>query len=215
MDIYIVPIIIISLIVVWSMGTYLYEKHLERPTYLRLEKRRGYEIRMYEPYIVAETEVTGGYDRASRAGFGIIAGYIFGSNTRHEKVAMTAPVAMEKKKVTENISMTVPVVMQPKEEQQAQTYTMSFMMPSKYTLDTLPNPDNPAVKLRRVPKKKVAAIRFSLYANEKRIEEKTTELKKALERDGITTVSEPEIAPYNAPFSNPLLRRNEILVEIE
>ena len=111
--------------------------------------------------------------------------------------------------------MTVPVVMQPKEEQQAQTYTMSFMMPSKYTLNTLPTPNNPAVKLRLVPKKKVAVIRFSLYANEKRVKEKTAELKKALERDGITAVGETEIARYNAPFSNPLLRRNEILMEIE
>ena len=170
---------------------------------------------MYEPYIVAETEVSGGYERASSAGFGIIAGYIFGNNTRREKVAMTAPVGMEKKQVKEKISMTVPVVMQPKEEQQAQTYTMSFMMPSKYTLNTLPTPNNPAVKLRLVPKKKVAVIRFSLYANEKRVKEKTAELKKALERDGITAVGETEIARYNAPFSNPLLRRNEILMEIE
>lgn len=212
---YIVPIAVISLVVVWSVGTYLYEKQLERPSYSVVEKHRGYEIRMYEPYIVAETEVFGGYERASSAGFGILAGYIFGNNTRQQKMAMTTPVAMEKKQAQEKISMTVPVIMQPKEEQQAETYTMSFMMPSKYMLDTLPNPNNPAVKLRHVPKRKVAAARFSLLANADRVEKKTVELKEALRRDGIKAVSEAEIARYNAPFSNPLLRRHEILVEIE
>jgi hypothetical protein len=215
MAVYIVPIAIISLVIVWSMGTFLYEKHLERPSYSILEKRRGYEFRLYEPYIVAETEVSGDYERASSAGFGILAGYIFGSNTRREKMAMTAPVAMEKKQAREKISMTVPVLMKPKDEQQAEAYTMSFMMPSKYTMDTLPNPDNQAVQLRRVQKRKVAAIRFSMVANANRIEKKTAELKEALRRDGFTAVSEPEIARYNAPFSNPLLRRTEILIEID
>ena len=215
MAVYIVPIAIISLVIVWSMGTFLYEKHLERPSYSIVEKRRGYEFRMYEPYIVAETEVSGDYERASSAGFGILAGYIFGSNTRREKMAMTAPVAMEKKQAREKISMTVPVLMKPKDEQRAEAYTMSFMMPSKYTMDTLPNPDNQAVQLHRVQKRKVAAIRFTMVANVDRIEKKTAELKKALRRDGLTVVSEPEIARYNAPFSNPLLRRTEILIEID
>ena len=80
----ILTIIIISLVVVWSVGTYLYEKHLERPSYSVIEKHRGYELRLYESYIVAETEVSGGYERASNAGFGILAGYIFGNNTRTE-----------------------------------------------------------------------------------------------------------------------------------
>ena len=92
---------------------------------------------------------------------------------------------------------------------------MSFMMPSKYTFETLPEPDNPAVGLRLVQKRKVAVIRFSLVANFNRVEKKTAELKKALTEDGFTTVSEPEIARYNAPFSNPFLRRNEILIEIK
>ena len=212
---YIIPIIIISLVVVWSVGTFLYEKHLEHPLYSVQEKHHGYEVRIYEPYIVAETEVSGGYEQASNAGFGILAGYIFGNNTRQQKVAMTAPVGMEKKQVQEKISMTAPVIMQPKEDQKSETYTMSFMMPSKYTLDTLPNPNNSAVELRRVPKRKVAAIRFSLLANEERVEKKTAELRDTLRRDIITTISKPQIARYNAPFSNPLLRRNEKLIEIE
>jgi hypothetical protein len=207
-------IIIISLVVVWSVGTYLYEKHLERPSYSVIKKRRGYELRLYESYIVAETVVSGSYERASNAGFGILAGYIFGNNTRKEKMDMTAPVAIGKKKAQEKISMTAPVVMQQKEENQTETYTMSFMMPSKYTLDTLPNPNNPGIELHRVPERKVAAFRFSLIANVDRIEKKTEELKMALRRDGFDTISEPAIARYNAPFSNPLLRRNEILIEI-
>ena len=215
MAVYIIPVIIISLVIVWSIGIYLYEKHLERPSFLILEKRRSYEFRIYEPYIIAEVEVSGDYEGASSAGFRILADYIFGNNTRREKIAMTAPVAIEKKQLNEKISMTVPVLMKPKDGQQAEAFTMSFMMPSKYTMDTLPNPNNPAVKLRQVPKRKVAAIRFSLLANTKRIEKKTAELKKALRRDGLTVVSEPEIARYNAPFSNPLLRRNEILLEFE
>jgi hypothetical protein len=215
MAVYIVLIIIISLVVVWSVGTFLYEKQLERPSYFVVEKHRGYEVRIYEPYIVAETEVFGGYERASSAGFGILASYIFGNNTRQQKMAMTAPVILEKKQTREKISNTAPVIIQPREEQQAETYTMSFMMPSKYMLDTLPNPNNPAVKLRHVPKRKVAAVRFSLLANADRVEKKTVELKEALRRDGVKAISEPEIARYNAPFSNPLLRRHEIVIEIE
>jgi hypothetical protein len=215
MAVYIIPITIISLVIVWSIGTFLYEKHLERPSYLILEKRHGYEFRMYEPYIVAEADVSGDYEQASSVGFGILAGYIFGNNIRREKIAMTAPVAMEKKKAYEKISMTVPVLMKPKDKQMGETYTMSFMMPSKYTIETLPKPGNPAVKLRSVQKRKVAVIRFSLFANSDRIKKKTAELKKALGKDGFTAVSEPEIARYNAPFSNPLLRRNEILIEFE
>lgn len=208
-------IIIISLAAVWSAGTYLYEKHLERPSYSVLERQRGYEVRMYEPYIVAETEVSGDYERASSSGFGILAEYIFGSNVTEEKMAMTAPVAMEKRQAPRKISMTAPVIMQRTEEKKTESYAMSFMMPSKYTLDTLPEPNNSAIHLRRVPERKVAAIRFSLIAHKDRIEKKSAALKEALRRNGIATISEPEIARYNAPFSNPLLRRNEILIEIQ
>ncbi|UCB44916.1 MAG: heme-binding protein [Spirochaetota bacterium] len=215
MALFIIFIIIVLLIVVWSVGIFLYEKHLERPSYEVIEKHNGYEVRMYDPYIIAETEVTGGYESASNKGFGILAGYIFGNNTRKEKVAMTAPVAMEKKQTGEKISMTVPVIMQPKGAEQNEKYIMSFMMPSKYTLDNLPKPNDPAVKLHRVSEKKVAALRFSMLAKADRVEKKTKQLREALKRDGFTAFSEPEIARYNAPFSNPLLRRNEILIKIE
>ena len=212
---YIAVIVIVSLFFIYSFGIYIYEKILERPSYSVLEKRPGYETRIYESYITAEVEVSGGYERASTDGFGLLAGYIFGGNTKADRVAMTAPVTMTRNKGSEKIAMTAPVLMQAKEEDKDVKYTMSFMMPSSYTLDTLPKPNNPAVKLRKVGGKKIAAIRFSLNATASRVEKKTEALESALVRDGLTAVSGPQIARYNAPFSNPLLRRNEILIEIE
>ncbi|MGB5571589.1 MAG: heme-binding protein, partial [Sedimenticolaceae bacterium] len=131
----------------------------EEPSYTVIEQSGDFELRMYSPMIVAETQVSGPMDDASSAGFRLIADYIFGNNTSraggNEKISMTAPVTMEPK--PEKISMTVPVSM----EQTGEQWRVHFVMPSQYTLDTLPTPNNPAVCLREVPASNYAVIRFS------------------------------------------------------
>ena len=96
----------IGVLVIWTLGSYLVVRNLEEPSYTVIEKRNGYEIRQYQPYIIAETEVTGSYDEATNAGFRIIADYIFGNNTAKESIAMTTPVLEQ---TSEKIAMTTPI----------------------------------------------------------------------------------------------------------
>ena len=187
-----------------------YSMAIEEPTYTVIEATEAFELRAYEPMIVAETRVSGTLDEASRAGFKIIAGYIFGDNTSsssvNDKISMTAPVSMQLQ--PEKINMTAPVSMQQNDGQ----WLVHFVMPEKYTLDTLPTPNNPAVKLRELPAHNYAVIRFSGFTGAIKVDKKITELMTWLRDKGIKPISEPEMARYNAPWSLPFMRRNEIMV---
>jgi hypothetical protein len=183
---------------------------IEEPKYTVIEKSGAFELRAYSPRIVAETLVSGSLDKASSAGFRLIADYIFGNNTSRtggsEEISMTAPVTMESK--SEKISMTAPVSMEPIGEQ----WRMHFVMPRQYTLYTLPKPNNPAVTLREVPKSTYAVIRFSGLAGEDKVATKTAELMAWLASKGIAPIGTPELARYNPPWTLPFLRRNEVMV---
>jgi SOUL heme-binding protein len=183
----------------------------EEPKYDVLEKSDAFELRSYRPMIVAEAFVDGNLDEASNKGFRLIADYIFGNNKSatgpSEKISMTVPVTMEPK--SEKISMTVPVSMQ----EAAGKWRMHFVMPSKYTLETLPVPNNAEVKLREVPAKKFAVVRFSGFAGEQKVAKKTEELLAWLQTKQIEPAGLPELARYNAPWTLPFLRRNEVMVE--
>jgi len=187
-----------------------YSMAIEEPTYTVIEATEVFELRAYEPMIVAETRVSGTLDEASRAGFKIIAGYIFGDNTSsssvNDKISMTAPVSMQLQ--PEKINMTAPVSMQQDDGQ----WLVHFVMPEKYTLDTLPTPNNPAVMLRELPAHNYAVIRFSGFTGAIKVDKKITELMTWLRDKGIKPISEPEMARYNAPWSLPFMRRNEIMV---
>ena len=128
--------------------------NVEHPKYTLVERSGNIEIRDYAPMIVAETEVTGDRREAIGKGFRLIADYIFGNNTASKKVAMTAPVTQQG---SEKIAMTAPVTQQG----DGKSWRVRFIMPSKYTMETLPKPNNAAVKLKEVPGKRFAAIRFS------------------------------------------------------
>jgi hypothetical protein len=92
-------------------------------------------------------------------------------------------------------------------------WLVHFVMPEKYTLSTLPTPNNPAVIIREVPARNYAAIRFSGFAGPIKVDRKITELMVWLKDKGITPISEPEMARYDAPWVLPFLRRNEIMVQ--
>lgn len=189
---------------------------IEEPKYRVIENAGAFELRVYDPKIIAEVEVPGTQKEASSAGFKLIAGYIFGGNTSraggNEKISMTAPVAMESvdaKPQSEKISMTAPVNM----EQTGNKWRMHFVMPGKYTLNTLPKPNNPAVTLREVPGHKYAVIRFSGFAGKAKADTKTAELKKWLKSRGIKPTGKPELARYNPPWTLPFMRRNEVMMK--
>ncbi len=182
----------------------------EEPAYTVLEQSGDFELRRYDPMIVAETIVSGSMGDASRSGFRRIADYIFGNNTVRNgddgKISMTAPVTMAAQ--SEEISMTVPVSM----ERSAGKWRVHFVMPSEYTLDALPRPNNPAVTLREIPASHYAVIRFSGLTGENKVAAKTAELKAWLEERGIEPLGNPELARYNPPWTLPFLRRNEVMI---
>ena len=205
------------LLIIWAVGSYLAVRSLEEPSYTVLEKKDGYEIRQYEPYIVAQTVVPSSeYNEDLNQGFRLVADYIFGNNTTQEKISMTTPVlespGEQNNQSSEKIAMTVPVL---ETQSEQATRTVAFVLPSKYTIDTLPTPNNDKVTLRDVDGRKVAALRFTWYATPDRVAAKKATLLSALERDGVTAVREPQAAFYNPPLSMPLVLRNEILIEVE
>lgn len=199
----------VVLLGLWVLGSYLAVRNLEEPSFAVIEEHDGYEIRQYDSYIVAQTAVAGSFDVALKAGFRNIADYIFGNNTTKTSIAMTAPILEQK---SEKIAMTVPVIAS---DPTAAERTVAFVLPSKYTLETLPVPNNEAVKLREVPAYKAAVSRFTGYATEKRIATKKETLVATLTEAGVTMLDTPQVAQYNPPLSFPFTRRNEIIVVIE
>lgn len=130
----------------------------EEPKYILLQKSDSFELREYAPQILAEVTVEGDLDAASNQGFRLIAGYIFGQNQVSEKIAMTVPVAVEPndQQKSAKIAMTAPVGIEPVKSDQSSgnRWTVSFVMPSEYTLETLPKPLNAKVKIRELPAEK-------------------------------------------------------------
>lgn len=204
---------LIVLLLLWTIGSYAIVWSVEKPAYTILSFRNGYEIREYAAYIKAETVVTGTYDEATSQGFRVIADYIFGNNVTKEKISMTSPVLENTARGTsEKIAMTSPVL----ETSTANaTRTIAFILPSKYTLATLPQPNNTAVTLTAVTARKMAALTFTWYPTATRVETKKALLQSYLVRDRQTIAGDTETARYNPPLSMPLTLRNEILIPIQ
>jgi hypothetical protein len=196
---------------------------IEEPAFELIEKAEPYEIRLYRPFIVAETVVDGDLDAASNAGFRLIADYIFGNNLAvggkagdktNAKIAMTAPVAAEP--VSEKIAMTTPVLAEPQAAgMDASRWRIHFVMPSQYSLATLPKPVNPAVQLRAVPGQRFAVLVFSGFAGAEKVQVKSDELLAWVSQRGFKTRGVVQLARYNPPWTLPFFRRNEVMVELQ
>lgn len=183
----------------------------EEPKFVLLEKADVFELRQYPTLIIAEVALEGTLDEISGKGFRLIADYIFGNNKRDsggsEKISMTAPVTVAPH--SEKVAMTAPVTVQQKNDK----WLMHFVMPAQYTMESLPAPNNPQVKLRQIPPRNVAVITFSGIASEAKIAKKTEELFAWMKTKFIVPTSNPELARYNPPWTLPFFRRNEIMVE--
>jgi len=197
----------IGLLISFFTGTVM---AIEQPKYTVIEKSDAFELRTYSAQIIAETIVSGSLDEASSAGFKLIADYIFGNNTSatgdNQQITMTAPVTIAPK--SEKISMTSSVTI----EQTGEQWRLHFVMPSQYSLASLPKPNNPAVTLQEVPASNYAVIRFSGFAGEEKTATKTVELMTWLTSKGIKPAGKPELARYNPPWTLPFLRRNEVMI---
>jgi hypothetical protein len=196
----------------------------EESAYKIIKQDGNFEIREYPSIIVAETFVSGPLAEATNNGFRAIAGYIFGANiakkpvsgdVSNEKIAMTVPVTVEAE--NEKIAMTVPVTVEPNPAATdgEKRWRVHFVMPSKYTLATLPTPKNPAVILRQIPPQRLATVRFSGFSEEPKVQEQTALLNAWLEKNQVKALGAPQLARYNPPITLPPLRRNEIMRVVE
>lgn len=191
---------------------------IEEPEYQIVRATEDFELRRYEPQLLAETDVRGGFDKVGGKAFGILADYIFGANQASEKIAMTAPVSQ---RPTESdgqgsgtrIEMTAPVT-QRATETAPETYVISFAMPARFTMDTLPRPNDPRIRLREEPGRLMAARRYSGGWSETRYRTQEARLLNAVRAAGLIPIGQPVYARYNSPFSLPFMRRNEVMVEV-
>jgi hypothetical protein len=191
----------------------------EEPKYILIEKSEPFELRAYTPRIVAEVKVDGDLDAASNQGFRLIAAYIFGKNQVSEKIAMTAPVGIESSDQSKSakIAMTAPVIIEGSKSLDRNAngqWTVSFVMPSEYTLVTLPKPLNPEIHIRELPAEKRAVITFSGFYDEDKVRDKTQVLREWMKSNNMKPVGEPQFARYNPPWTLPFMRRNEIMIQV-
>ena len=182
---------------------------IEEATYNVVKKDDKFEIRDYAPQILAETVVEGNLEQAGNKAFNKLFRYISGDNRSRDKMAMTAPVSQEA--IGEKIKMTAPVGQQRVQDR----WAVSFMMPVSYTLDALPEPEDPDVTLRQVPARRMAAVRYSGFWSEKNYLRYKMELESWIHERGLTIVGDPVWARYNPPFTPWFLRRNEILIPVK
>ncbi len=183
----------------------------ETPKYELLKSATDLELRQYPPLVVAQTEVDGDRDKVGTEAFRRLAGYIFGGNHESKKIAMTAPVTQAPVDGVK-IAMTAPVTQQSTGQRK---WRVQFMMPSEYTLQTLPEPNDPRVHLRQLEPRRFAAIGYSETWSIKNYEQHLAKLRAAVQREGLKAKGEPVWARYDPPFKPWFLRKNEILIEVD
>ena len=182
---------------------------IEKAKYTVLEKEDSFEIRQYEPQIVAETYVEGNLKDVGNAGFRRLYDYISGNNKKKQSISMTAPVGQEAS--SEKIAMTAPVSQEKTDDQ----WRITFLMPAEYSLETLPEPLDERVKLRKEPGRLMAAVRYSGTWSEEAYEKNKALLEAYIQKRGLKKAGVPVWARYDPPFMPWFLRRNEVLIPVE
>lgn len=187
----------------------------EEPDYEVQQKDGPFEVRNYQPQVRASVTLQGlGFDEFRETAFKMLASYIFGQNHLGAEVPMTAPVLQEGALHDESvISMTAPVLEERRGEQE---WTMSFVLPKTYTLETAPRPNNHEIKLELAPAQTVAVLRYSGSNSLKMIETHAQELTRWMNsNESIHPLSEIFSAQYDAPFTIPFLKRNEVQARVK
>ncbi|MGL5784823.1 MAG: SOUL family heme-binding protein [Alphaproteobacteria bacterium] len=171
-------------------------KRTKEPEFALLQDHESIQVRRYKPMIVAEIAVKGARKEAIKEGFRVLADYIFGHNLPNESLDMTAPVIQQK---TEG----------------KDTWSIRFVMPEKYTLETLPRPVDCRIKLFEIPSKQYVVILFAGFAIENNLAHHLKKLEAYVHKAKVKTQSEPLFAFYDPPWTLPFLRRNEIMLEVQ
>lgn len=184
------------------------------PSWTSVQTDGKIEVRKYDQMIVAEVVQKGERYDAINAGFKVLAGYIFGGNQGDKKIAMTAPVVQQSNAPAagQKITMTAPVIQQ--NAGNANEWKVGFVMPSQYTLDTLPVPNDKQIKFVVIPAHKKATIRFSGFNTDKNLKEHQEMLFKWMAEKNLRGKGEPVFAFYNPPWTPYFLKRNEVMIDI-
>lgn len=168
--------------------------NIEKQQYRVVKAEEGFELRYYPPATFATVKSSAkSYRELSGSGFRKIAGYIFGGNETSTKIAMTSPVHMD---INEKES------------------SMSFVMPSKYDVKSLPKPNDAKVEIHQTPGEYAAAIEFGGFANDASIRKHADLLKQLLDEKGVKTIGNFRYLGYNPPYQI-IARKNEIVVAVE
>ena len=182
---------------------------VEKAKYAVLEKEGDFEIRQYDPQIVAETFVASNLEEAGNEGFRRLYAYISGDNQKKQSISMTAPVGQETS--SEKIAMTAPVSQEKKDDR----WRITFLMPAEYTREMLPEPDDERVKLAEEPGRLMAAVKYSGTWSEEGYRKNKALLEEYIRTRGLTKAGAAVWARYDPPFMPWFLRRNEVLIPVE
>ena len=193
---------------------------VEQPDYRVAAADGAIEVRDYGAMIAAEAEVRGDRADAIQEGFRLIAAYIFGTNRPRARIAMTAPVEQQAAPPSgQKIAMTAPVIQQASGQGAGSPaangpWTVRFIMPREWTLETLPTPTDERVQLVPMPARRMVVIRFAGAADDALIAARTAELARYAREQGLPVIGAPVLAFYNPPWTLPFMRRNEIMFEV-
>ena len=181
---------------------------VEKPKYIVNFTEEDIESRSYDSMIVAEVLIKNSREESISQGFRVLADYIFGNNVSAEKIPMTSPVIEQK---SEKIPMTAPVKQQIKDN----IWSIQFIMPAQYSMDSLPKPNNNTVKIKLIPPADYVVIKFNGKNENKNIQIHEDKLKEFIEKKDLEVKGKPIYAFYNPPWTIPILRINEIMIEIK
>lgn len=165
----------------------------ETQAYKVIRVENDFEIRYYPAATMAMiTSRSRSFSELGSAGFGTLAKYIFGGNSEKKSIAMTAPVHMD---IGDSVS------------------SMAFVMPSGYTKENLPLPNNSEVMIKTVSAEYVAVVTFGGFASQESIDSHTATLQKALQAKGLTHSGNFRFLGYNPPYQF-FGRKNEVIVAL-
>ena len=185
----------------------------EQQPYLLIAHERGFELRHYPAYVVAEVTVAGEFDQAGSAGFGPLVGFIGGRNLASQKIAMTAPVlqaAQSQNAEGQEIAMTAPVIQQAN----ADGHTVQFVMPAGMSVEKMPMPADARVSVKQISAHDAAVFRYSGRTTEKIFNRHAMELLDHVTKSGYEVVGPVRSARFDPPWTPPFMRRNEVIVPV-
>jgi len=176
----------------------------EEPAFQVVREFPTFELRAYAPTIEAQVTLPGTYNEAVRGAFGVLASYIFGGNAPRASIAMTTPVSATP--ASQQIAMTTPV----SAAQGPNGWTVSFTMPSEWTLDTLPAANDPRVRLVPQPGATWVVRSFRGRATDSVVAAELETLRRDAEAAALQLGAESVVSQFNPPWVIGPFRRNEV-----